>query len=358
MGAIAVAAQGKGAITLARRAGTISTRYGFTPRRMEARLETIADVGARYGSGITLPIPARVLERNPSVVDRYVKRGIEFAVHGYYHVDHTLLSEDVLLEQLSRARQVLERNGLSSSGFRAPYLRCNDATLSAVRDSGYLYDTSPAIYWPIDGAQETATYRRALTFYGATPLQERASVPWTEGGVVRIPYSLPDDEAVIERLRLDPSTIARVWLSMFRRSHERGELLALGVHPERVGRCREGMHAVFSAALAARPHVWLARLDEIAEWWRERENASVTAVQEGVGSLRITIRGSKRVTILGRGIGVDGTRAPSGGFVPIPQGSELQINHLPFIGLHPSAPPSLSRFLREQGYVVERTQNA
>jgi hypothetical protein len=90
-GPVAVATRGKGALNLIQRAGAIGVRYGLGPTRMERRLEAVLQAVRDFGCGATLPITAAaVVERNPAVVARFASEGIEFAGHGYYHVDHAV----------------------------------------------------------------------------------------------------------------------------------------------------------------------------------------------------------------------------------------------------------------------------
>jgi peptidoglycan/xylan/chitin deacetylase (PgdA/CDA1 family) len=359
-GALSVAAKGKGHLNLVRRAEDIGARYGFGPRRMDRRLAAIHATLERFGYEATLPVTAAIVERNPSVIARYSELGIEFAAHGYYHVDHTRLSEREQSDQLTRARRVLGRNGLRVVGFRAPYLRWNRATLGAARDSGFLYDSSRAMHWPIDPVLQCATYRRGLTFYGSVPATDNPVLPRTVEGIVQIPYCLPDDEAVVDRLRLTtPKAIAELWLAMQRACHERGELFTLGLHPERIEMCLPGFVAVLEAARAARPRVWVARLEEIARWWRARAAATVAVADRGPSELHISIRGPKGLTVLARNLEVSGGEPWVDDYVFVRRTEfDVRAKCRPFVGVHPSSPTSLIAVLREEGFIIEVAESA
>lgn len=354
---VAVAADGKGYLSLMRRAGAIGARYGVGPRRMERRLTAVLDLVDRHGCGATLPVTVAAAERNPRVIARFATLGIEFAVHGYYHVDHAGLSKVDQVEQLGRARRLLEATGVPVVGFRAPYLRWNDATLHAARENGFLYESSEAMHWPLDPGVETDAYRRGLAFCGALPADDYPVLPRLDDGIVRIPYCLPDDESIVDRLRLTSvDRIGDVWLRMLSATHERGELFSLGVHPERIESCGASIEAVLQAARATRPSVWIARLEEIARWWCARADSSVSVDDLGPGSYRVRIRGPRDLTLLARDVQVRGAEPWADGYVRV-RGVEfdLSADHRPVIGVHPSSPDSLAEFLREQGYVVEIT---
>lgn len=354
-GPLTIAARGKGPLNLVRRAEVIGARYGVGPQRMDRRLAAVHELLERYGCGATLPVTAAAVERNPRVIARYAALGIEFAVHGYYHVDHTALSESDLLEQLGRARRLLEAKGVPVVGFRAPYLRWNEATIDAVRASGFLYDSSQAIDWPVQPELETAAYRRALAFYGAVPAGERPVLPRSEDGIVRIPYCLPDDEAVLDRLRMtSPEAIGELWLGILHATHRRGELFTLAVHPERIGPCAAAIGAVLQAARAARPKVWIARIQDIAQWWRARAASTAAVTVRGPHRFHLSIHGPKGLTVLARDVEPPAAEPWADRCFRVHATEfEIRAERRPFIGVHPNSPDSLSTFLRDQGYIVE-----
>lgn len=360
MGPVGVATSGKGLLNVACRAGAIGNRYGLSTRRMERRLVAFHRILERHACPATLPVTAAAVARNPDVISRFAPLGIEFAVHGYYHVDHAELTADVQVDQLGRARRLLQEKGLPPVGFRAPYLRWNDGTLEALRGNGFLYDSSQAIHHPIDLGLETDDYRRVLAFCQAIPAEERPVVPSVADGLVRIPCCLPDDEALVDRLRVtSPESISQLWLEIFQTTHERGELLTLQVHPERIEACAAGVVAVLEAARAARPGAWVASLEEIARWWRERTATEVHVRDAGPGRIHVTLRGPEGLTVLARGLSVVAAEPWGGGYLRVPGNVlELQVDRRPFVGIHPSSPAAVGTFLREQGYIVEMSTDA
>jgi peptidoglycan/xylan/chitin deacetylase (PgdA/CDA1 family) len=356
MNPVVVAAKGKGAVNVARRAGVIGARYGFDPRRMERRVATVLELVERHGGGATLPITAAPMGRNPQIASRYADLGIEFAIHGYYHVDHAGMTAEEQIDQAGRARRLMLVNGIDSIGFRAPYLRSNAGTLIALRESGFVYDSSQAMHWSIRPDLETDAYRRALTFYGSLSAEDYPVLPWLEDEVVRIPCCLPDDESVVERLRIQSvEAIADLWLDVWRRTDERGELFTMQVHPERIGRCGPGVAAVLDAAASSGPAVWRARMDEIARWWRDRSAATVDVRDDGRGRFRLRCRGPDGLTVLVRNLDVSASEPWSNGYRRV-RAVEFDAagERRPFIGVHPTSPERLISFLRQQGYVVER----
>ena len=355
MSALATAARGKGFANALRRAREIGSRYGVGPDSMERKIGSVLELVSRSGCRATLPITGIVVARHPRAVTRYAARGIEFPVHGYYHVDHAALPEHRQLSHLARARQVFEASGLTVAGFRAPYLRWNEATLRAVSENGFLYDCSQAMHVPMGAEIETDAYRRGLRFCGALSADDYPVVPWTEHGILRIPYLLPDDESIVDRLRVtSPRAIADLWLGMFAVVHQRGELFTLAAHPERIDTCEQGIVAVLDAARVSTPPVWIARHEEIARWWRNRHDTVVTVKEPEGERICITIDGPVGLTVLARRLDLPGREPWADGYERV-RAKHFDVDALPrpFIGVHPSTPPALAIFLREQGYLVE-----
>jgi peptidoglycan/xylan/chitin deacetylase (PgdA/CDA1 family) len=354
---VAVAARGKGTWNTVRRAGAIGSRYGIGPHRMERRLATVLGLVELHGCSATLPVPAAVVERHAAVISRYATFGLEFAVHGFHHVDHTDLPGAEQRRQLALALQSMRDARVDAVGFRAPYLRANDDTLAAVAANGFLYDASQAFHRDDELVPRHGGYERALHFYGSLPAEAHPVVPWCERGVVRIPYCLPDDEALVDRLGLESDQIAAVWLRVLRATRARGELFAVTVHPERIGACAAAVNAVLDAARAASPPVWIARHDEIARWWRDRAAATVVVAPSArPGWVRVSARGPAGLTLLARNVALAAPTQPWVGDTLSVAGTDVEVEaqpRRPFVGVHPDCPGRVSRFLREQGFIVE-----
>jgi peptidoglycan/xylan/chitin deacetylase (PgdA/CDA1 family) len=351
-----MAVRGKGAINFLRRGVSIARRYGITPRRMNRALEQFAAVLRQFGCSATFPITSVALQRNPDIVRKHQAQSVEFALHGYCHLDYSRLSQAEQLAHLALAKRGFAGAGIQAQGFRSPYLRWNPDMLAALRQQGLAYDSSQALAWNVLNDHETLAYRRVLGFYGALSASGYPSLPSLEDDLVRIPYSLPDDEALVERLTMNTSArMSAPWLAILRRTHELGELFTLGLHPERIDVCREPLVAALSEARTLVPAVWIARLDEIAAWWRARAGASVqiTAIEDCDSHVQVT--GPSGTVVLARGVRID---------APVERWADdywqVKVTDFivhapcrPFIGVSPIASSDMVSFLRQQGYIVE-----
>ena len=353
-----VALKGKGASAMIARGWTIARRYGLTSAKMDSGLDMLVKILGEFSCQATLPITAVALSRNPAIIHKL--REQELAIHGYTHVDYSQLSLEQQNDHLRHACQDFRRAGVSIAGFRCPYLRWNPDTLSALEDCGFNYDSSQALGLEIDGGMITDGYRHALDFYGAQTVTEYPALPRLVGGLVRIPYCLPDDEALVERLRLPAGpAMSEIWLAMLEHTYAAGELLTLGLHPERVPLLIDALRAVLAKARSFSPPVWIARLDQISAWQRSLHDAAFAIQRRTDGSTCITIHAPSGTTLLTRSVHVEAPKKVwARGYEQV-MSNELVLHgeQRPWIGLAPDCTASLFSFLKQQGYLVEVSDN-
>ena len=358
-----VAIKGKGLTTLFKRVWTIGQRYGFTAAKMERSLAHLSRILRQFDCRATLPITAIALTRNSGIIQKYQAQGTEFAIHGHRHIDYSQLSLEEQRAHLHQAGRVFQDHGIRFDGFRCPYLRWSEHTLTALSQNGFGYDSSASLVWDIGEEHATDSYDQVLRFYGAQPAADYPTLPYLDlaRNLVRIPYCLPDDEALVERLRWrSPAEMNQVWPAMFRQIHERGELFTLGLHPERIEDCSSALIATLQQVRAVTPAVWCARLSEIAAWWKARYAAAinVTNIQDDI--LQLTVNGPEGTTLLLRSLDVKTATGP--GFGGYQRASEIPCticaNKRPFIGISPGTAPALASFLKQQGYILETSSNS
>lgn len=351
---LAVAAKGKGYRQLLRRVRSIFGRYGVTSGRMERALFEFAELLTAHRCPATFPITAVALARNPQSVRALGAHNIELAIHGYRHRDHSALSLDEQRDDLRRAREAFTDVGLRPRGFRSPYLRCNQDTLHALRHAGVGYDSSNSIAWDVLTGQLPESYQRVLGFYGALQASDYPALPVLDFGLLRLPYSLPDDEAMVERLGLSAPMMSATWLAILRETYDRGELFVLGLHPERVFECRQPLAAVLTEAALLSPGVWFAGLDEIDAWWRERRRATATFTGDGDGRLRVSIEAPDRAVVLTRGLEVaEGPEPWAGSWQRVrSRDFVIRADRQPVVGVSDQTPEAVADLLRQQGYLV------
>jgi peptidoglycan/xylan/chitin deacetylase (PgdA/CDA1 family) len=272
--AVAVAMRGKRLIPAFQRVGTILGRLGLGTRRMARRVDRLVELALAHDTPLTLFVPSVVLTRHADVfaTARGAGERVSILAHGRTHADLSRLDHHHQREELARARDTFLRAGVDASGHRAPYLR--PPANAAVRDAGFRFEAGDARYWPEDGL-DGAAYSTALAFYRARPAASPL-LPWREDGLVHVPFCLPDDEALVERLRLDDAAMRRLWSRMLERTLAEGGLLVLTVHPERLDLVASALRGVLEDARASGPALWRASVAQVAAWWAGRAPGEAT----------------------------------------------------------------------------------
>lgn len=114
--------------------------------RVEANVDRILSMLADQGVSATFFTLGWVAERYPQVVRKIVAAGHELASHGYGHERVSDLSPAAFLDDISRAKALLEDlGGVEVKGYRAPSFSIGAANLWAMgtlREAGYRYSSS------------------------------------------------------------------------------------------------------------------------------------------------------------------------------------------------------------------------
>jgi len=331
----------RGMVNLLRRTSQIMTRFGSTPARMGGRFERFMDILDEQGVRPTFPITALPLSRNPQFAHRLLERGAELAVHAWSHIDLTTLDLDGQSDHMGRAIELFRANDVLFSGFRAPYLHWNEDTMRVVEEYRYRYSSNQTVWFDVIdesplGERQKDGMKRGLSFYQPRPASSMRALPFRRRGFVEIPVCLPDDEIPLDRMYIhDADFLEHMWLRILDETWHRGELFTLQLHPERIDFFPGALHSVIESARSRRAGVWIATLDEIAQWWVDRSNNRVE-MEKSVDGYRVkthvcegttvTVRegGSERTVEPGT-FGVVGTRRPCVGVSPGSDRRALQV---------------------------------
>lgn len=332
------------------RAAAIACRHGFAPDRMLHQVSEFTRVALAYGMRPTFPIIASRSATCSPTLAMLQDAGALFASHGLRHVDYTLLDRSDQAAEIGKAMDALAKGGIRVTGFRAPYLRTNDDLREVVAEQGFSFDSSEGLLWPL--AEEYADHRSAKAvadFYGAPEVEGAAPLP-TDGQVVRIPVSLPDDEICVERLGLRPETVARQWCRNLTDAFDRGGAYVLQLHPERFGLLRDAAEELMDFARSLSPRLWLTTPAEIAEWWRKREQATVRLGRaEGQWVARVEGTGEACLEVVASGGGLSAAPQRLAAVRELVIGSSDRAT----AGSPPRAAPEIARRLRQGGVRCE-----
>jgi peptidoglycan/xylan/chitin deacetylase (PgdA/CDA1 family) len=115
----------------------------------QAGLERLLHLCDRYRIKGTIFFAGRFAESYPDLVRECHHRGHQLGTHGWAHgglehdEDFRLAGYEQQREWISRATEAVEQaSGIRPVIFRAPNLRIGEATLRALEDEGYRYDSS------------------------------------------------------------------------------------------------------------------------------------------------------------------------------------------------------------------------
>jgi len=347
------------------RAVVIPKRFGFTSKKIESRLNTYVDITKKFGFTPTFPTTAVTLKRHPNLIRKLSQRGAECAIHGYVHTDYKQFSLDEQIKHFERAIDIFKSCQIPFKSHRCPYLRWNEETLKVVSKLNFLCDSSQTMLWEVIDKNECRNharkaYKTLLDFYEPKNAKEYLVLPKFKSAFVEIPVSIPDDEALIDRLGIaDEKKITEIFEAILQETYARGELLTLQLHPERISFWRNALETILQQAREFNPSVWFATLGEIAKWWREKDKFTLEVNSQGIGKYTINARCSERATVLVRNCKVDKpTFDWTNGYKTIDDRNFTIESHTrPFIGVKPGSSKEAIRFLRTEGFVIEESNH-
>lgn len=353
----------KGIHNFARRLWTVFTRFGFSEAQTRQALHTIIDSLQGYNAAPTFFIPAAVLNRHPDLIAEIVCHGAEIGIHGYVHNDYRTLNKSEQYEQTKQAISVFQSTRIPFQGFRNPYCGWTEESLDVFTDLGFTYESNEAVLHDIIDLGRLpplirSGYGKSLTLFQAIPCNAYTLRPHFEGALLRIPISIPDDEMLFDRLRItNPEEVGHIWSRMMQRVYEVGGLYTLNLHPERGILCKQALAALLSFARSQPLPVWVARLGDVARWWRERSQFRLNIISHSPNRWQVKAICSPRATLLARHVTVEDVSTIPWSEVDICiQSHHFTVNakQCPCIALSLQTPQHVEDFLQEQGYTVMR----
>lgn len=348
---------------IARRAQKLLRRYGGSPYKAIKRNEDCVLELSRFGCFPTFAVPGLVVKHHPATIRRLHERGAEIAVHGYNHVDMRNISLQEANRQLLKAAKVFADHGFEAYGFRCPYLSASDEMLEDVPEGAFLYSSNKAVLWDIPGygciEENSVLYDTIRKFYRPTSALVMPSVPYRRPNLIEIPACVPDDLQLFDGLGLNLEQVAMAWVWLLRETYRRGELFNLMFHPELAANCNAPFVAVLEEAQQLQPKVWVARLAEIAGWWREKASFT-TKIEQLPGGLQLRFDCTDRATILVRGVTDSISSKSWDGKYQRLEARELVLSDSirPFIGISKDVDQTDVDFLEEQGYILDQSNQA
>jgi peptidoglycan/xylan/chitin deacetylase (PgdA/CDA1 family) len=354
----------KGLHNFIRRLTTVFTRFGFSEQQMRRALHTVMDSLRRYDAVPTFFIPAVVLHRHSTLIAEVVCCGAEVGVHGYVHNDYRSLSEFEQYAQTERATTVFQSSQIPYGGFRNPYLGWTEDALRIFAALGFTYESNEAILHDVVDLERLPLqlrggYEKSLLLYRTLSCNAYNLRPHFDDTLLRIPISVPDDEMLLDRLRItNAAEIGRIWSAVMQRVYELGGLYTLNLHPERAVLCKDALDSLLSYARSLPFPIWLTSLGDVNQWWRDKREFALNITRLSDGYWLVDANCTSRATLLARHLTVEDQ--PTTPWM----GADIQVHasrftakaaQWPCIGLSSQTPRQVADFLQEQGYPTVNT---
>ena len=349
----------KGVHNFTRRIWTVFTRFGISEVPIRRALYTIIEAVQKYDGTPTFFIPAVILNRHRTLISDIASDGAEIGVHGYVHNDYRTLSKTEQYDQTRQAIKVFKKVKLPYYGFRNPYLGWTEESLEVYASLGFHYESNIAVLHDVVDLNTftpllRSGFAKSLKLFQAIPCNAYVLRPRFEGDLLRIPTSIPDDEMLFDRLRItEPQEVGEIWSKVMQRVYDYGGLYTLNLHPERGVLCKQALDTLLLYAHNKPLPVWVARIGDVALWWKERSAFRINITSKGPDKWLVEANCTPRATILARHISIEGhsvhiwsereTQLKSHRFV-------VNAPLCPCIGVSSQTSQQVLDFLNEQGY--------
>jgi hypothetical protein len=231
----------KGMINTIKRMGMVTSRYSFNG--FVKSINTMLDVLDDNNAKVTFPITAITLERNMDLIKEIDSKTIEWAMHGYAHLDYAKLENDLIEEHMKKGKKIFKKANIDVVGFRSPYLSFNKNLLTILSKNGFIYDSSRCYFVNVVSSKINSV-KMILDYY--KPLTKWSIKKYN--GILEIPVCLPDDELLSDRLKYKDEKIGKIWVEMCQRLTKMNMIPVLGLHPERGKICKKALEMVLDWA--------------------------------------------------------------------------------------------------------------
>jgi hypothetical protein len=359
MNLIAFSVRTKGFHNFLRRLWTVFTRFNFSEKRSRRALHAITNSLQAVNAGPTFFIPAVVLNRHPRLITEIARQGAEIGIHGYVHNDYRSLTEKQQYQQTEAAISVFKRVKMAHEGFRNPYLGWTEASRRVFAALGLSYESNDAVLHHVLDLDQFSPllrggFEKSLALFQAIPCTTYTLRPHLEGKLVLLPTSLPDDEMLFDRLRItNPAEVGCIWSSVMQRVYEHGGIYTLNLHPERGTLCKPALDLLLATARSQPRPIWVARLGEVAAWWKERSQFRMQITPQEPGRWLVEAPCSPRATLIARHMEVVDHPTTPGAADEVWLSSQrfmVSAPRCPCLAVSPQTPQGVLHFLQEAGY--------
>jgi len=239
-------------------------------------IEALMDIDDAFGIKASIQVvPEKRYVVTPAYLEMIRSRGFEINVHGLDHDGNLFEDRSLFLESARKINEYAVRFG--SRGFRSPSMYRN---VDWLQDLNFSYDMSVpnvACLEPQQGGCCTV-------------------MPFTlPGGVTEIPLTTTQDYTLFHVLNDYSTTLWKEQMGLIAAGHG---LMSFVVHPDYIltSRAKPVYTQLLEefVRLQAESRVWVTLPGEVDNWWRQRSQMNLVAVE---GGWRVEGPGSDRATV-------------------------------------------------------------
>lgn len=219
----------------------------------------------KYNVSATFFIPGYTADLYPDLVKTIAEYGYEIGHHGYLHEPPNMLQPDEEKKVIAKGIEALQRiTGKRPRGFRSPSAELSPNTIEFLVQEGFLYDSSllgaDRPYWARDKNEKCI-------------VEIPISVELTDS-----PHFMFLYHPIVLPGLSSPSKVEEVWRGDFDGFYDEGKdaVFVLTCHPQIIGRPhRMQMLDRFIAYMLRHEGVWFARMEEIADLFKQRQSQCI-----------------------------------------------------------------------------------
>lgn len=346
----------RGARFILKRAEKLTERYNFDSRKAISRIRYCVEKLSAYRCQPTFFVPAIVFKRNKKFIYELQDKGCEIGVHGFQHIDMRSIPPQDANHHLQRAAELFRREGFQIDGFRCPYLSISDEILKELEPGLFNYSSNRAIAWmepDLPDRNKNLFFDTIGGFYNPVLSQSSLSLPYRQENILEIPVSVPDDIQMRDGMAYNPDEISASFINTFKQIHHRGEFFNLMFHPELASLLIEPFLEVLGEVDSFKEKVWIARLRDISDWWKEKGDYKML-IERSNGEYHLDIDRPQRATLLQKGLGGYPACSKWDGKYYKLEGKSVHIksNQLPLVSLTPGLPGWVGAALARKGYIT------
>ena len=202
----------------------------------EVGLPRLIDLYARHDIKSTFYFTGMFAERSPESVELVKEHGHEIGCHGYDHSPEKafdVLSYEEQLNELKKAKKVIEDVAGSIESFRAPMLRINEATVRALEETRFTSDSSVASQ-RFDGPFTFGSKKKLKWLVAPRKpymLSHKSIVKSGSSNILEIPISAAIVPFIGTTMRISPFVTKLMQKYLYRESKRTDKPLVFLFHP-------------------------------------------------------------------------------------------------------------------------------